>query len=66
MSWELTASEFQTPELQIHLSMRIVGLQEDMVELVDIWLSTRYYYVTIEQVNSNIRMSKDGTIRGLI
>ena len=46
--------------------MRIVGLPEDVVELVDIWLSTRYYYVTIEQVNSNIRMSKDGTIRGLI
>ena len=46
--------------------LKIVGLPEDIIELIKVWLSTRYYYVNINGNNSNIHILKTGIIPGSI
>ena len=44
---------------------RIVGLPTDVINLNQIWLTDRTYYVTAKGVNSYIRLSDIGTIQHL-
>ena len=46
--------------------LRIVGLPDDIVNLIQIWLNNRTYYVTAKGFNSYIRLSDLGTIQGSI
>ena len=46
--------------------MRIVGLPNDIIKLVEIWLLSRKYYVTVHGKNSFIKMSELGTVQGSI
>ena len=42
----------------------ITGLPPDVINLIQIWLTDRTYYVTAKGFNSYIRMSDIGTIQG--
>ena len=44
--------------------LRIIGLPNDVVQLIKSWLSLRYYYVTVDGNNSYIYMSDIGIIQG--
>lgn len=46
--------------------LQIVGLPDDLIELIKKWLSTRYFYVSIDSKNSYIHTSNAGTIQGSI
>ena len=46
--------------------MKIMGLPNDIMELVEKWLTTRYYYVSIKGNNSYVHLSRVGTIQGSI
>ena len=46
--------------------LRIIGLPPDVVELIDIWLVGRYFYVSIDGNNSYVRSSQAGTVQGSI
>ena len=46
--------------------MIIIGLPEDFIGLVEVWLSSRYYYVSANGKNSYIKMSDIGTVQGSI
>ena len=46
--------------------MKILGLPDDLIDLVRIWLSTRYFYVSIKGKNSYVYLSRVGTIQGSI
>ena len=46
--------------------LRIVGLPEDIVGLIQTWLTNRTYYVSTKGTNSYIRLSDIGTIQGSI
>ena len=34
--------------------LRIVGLPEDVISLVELWLSDHSYYVTVNSINSSV------------
>ena len=46
--------------------MRISGLPDDMIKLVEIWLTDRKYYVSVNGKHSFIRLSDLGTVQGSI
>ena len=46
--------------------MKIMGLPNDIMELVKKWLTLRYYYVSIKGNNSYVHLSRVGTIQGSI
>ena len=46
--------------------LSIVGLPTDLIELVSKWLTTRYLYVTIDDVNSFVHTSDVGMVQGSI
>ena len=46
--------------------LRIVGLPDDIINLIQTWLSNRTYYVTAKGFDSFIRLSDIGTIQGSI
>ena len=46
--------------------MRISGLPDDVVRLVEIWLTDRKYYVSVNGKHSFIRLSELGTVQGSI
>ena len=46
--------------------LKIVGLPDDLIELVNKWLTTRYFYVSIDGNSSYIHTSRVGTIQGSI
>ena len=46
--------------------LRIIGLPNDLINLIQIWLSDRTYYVTAKGTNSFIRLTNIGTIQGSI
>ena len=46
--------------------MKVIGLPNDLIELVNKWLSTRYFYVSIDGTNSYVHISNAGTIQGSI
>ena len=46
--------------------MKIIGIPVDIIELVDIWLKDRTYYINCKGRNSFIRLSNIGTIQGSI
>ena len=46
--------------------MQIIGIPRDIIELVEIWLRDRTYYITCRGKNSCIKMSNVGTIQGSI
>ena len=46
--------------------MRISGLPDDVIKLVEIWLTDRKYYVSVNGKHSFIRLSDLGTVQGSI
>ena len=46
--------------------LKIIGLPDDLVNLIEAWLSNRTYYVTAKGTNSYIKLSEIGTIQGSI
>ena len=46
--------------------LQIIGLPDDMINLISNWLTERYFYVSIEGENSFIHMSNVGTVQGSI
>ena len=46
--------------------LNILGLPNDVIDLIRIWLKERYFYVNIENRNSYVHTSKVGTIQGSI
>jgi hypothetical protein len=45
--------------------MKILGLPEDVIELVSIWLKKRFYFVSIDGINSTLYEILLGTVQGL-
>ena len=48
------------------IRLRRIGLPADVVNLVEIWLSNRFFYVNAKGNNSYIRLSDIGTVQGSI
>ena len=46
--------------------MRIIGLLPDLVQLISIWLTNRYFYVSIDGGSSIIHKYNVGTVQGSI
>ena len=46
--------------------LRIIGMPNDVIELITIWLEQRYYYVSLDTGNSYVRSSTVGTVQGSI
>ena len=46
--------------------MKIIGIPDDIIELVQSWLSERYFYVSIDGNNSFVHLSGVGTVQGSI
>ena len=46
--------------------LRIIGLPGDVVDLIEVWLRERFYYVDISGDRSNLFKSSTGTIQGSI
>ena len=46
--------------------MKIIGLPDDITQLVENWLSERYFYVSINGNNSFVHCSDVGTVQGSI
>ena len=46
--------------------LRIIGIPDDLVELISHWLTNRFFYVSIEGGNSYVRCSGVGTVQGSI
>ena len=46
--------------------MKIVGIPDDIIELVKNWLTERYFYVSIDGNNSYVHLSGVGTVQGSI
>ena len=44
--------------------LKIIGLPNDVVELIEIWLKNRMFYVSVEGQCSYIKLSETGTIQG--
>ena len=61
------SSAFDIVNIELLLKrLKITGLPEDVINLIEIWLTDRCYYVTAKGVNSYIRVSNIGTIQGSI
>ena len=43
-----------------------IGLPEDLIQLVHIWLTERYYYISLESGNSYVHTCTVGTVQGSI
>ena len=46
--------------------LRIVGIPDDIISLVSEWLTTRYFYVSLDGENSYVHQSVVGTVQGSI
>ena len=46
--------------------LHIIGLPGDVVQLISNWLTTRYFYVSVEGGNSYTHISNVGTVQGSI
>ena len=46
--------------------LRIIGLPPDLIELIEMWLKNRTFFVTVHGRNSYIKISEVGTIQGSI
>ena len=46
--------------------LEIIGLPIDIIDLLKLWLTERYYYVSLDSGNSFVRSSNVGTIQGSI
>ena len=61
------SSAFDVVNVKLLLKrMRIAGLPNDVVKLVEIWLMDRKYYVSARGIHSFIRISDLGTVQGSI
>ena len=61
------SSAFDVVNINLLLKrMRIAGLPDDVIRLVEIWLSGRKYYVTVNGTHSFIRLSDLGMVQGSI
>ena len=45
---------------------RILGLPNDVITLIEIWLNERYFYVGIGNVNSTVKLTWYGIIQGCL
>ena len=46
--------------------LKIIGIPEDVVDLIKIWLNERSYYIKVRGKNSYIRLARAGTVQGSI
>jgi hypothetical protein len=46
--------------------LRIIGLPDDVVDLIKVWLMNRFYYVSIDGKNSVLFDLLLGTVQGSI
>ena len=46
--------------------LKIIGLPDDLIDLVSKWLTTRYLYVALDDENSYVHESRVGTVQGSI
>ena len=61
------SSAFDVVNVKLLLKrMRIIGLPEDIIELVAVWLKNRVYYVSIDEINSTLFDILLGTVQGSI
>ena len=61
------SSAFDIVDVQLLLKrLRITGLPVDVVNLIEIWLKKRYFYVSVNGMNSTIVTSWHGIIQGSI
>ena len=44
--------------------LKIIGLPEDIINLITIWLTNRLFYVDVEGDRSFIKLTDTGTIQG--
>ena len=48
------------------IRLRVIGLPEDIVRLIETWLKNRHYYVQVSDLTSNFTEINSGTIQGSI
>ena len=61
------SSAFDVVDVNLLLKrMKIMGLPEDLIELVSLWLRNRFYYVSINGINSTLFDILLGTVQGSI
>ena len=46
--------------------LNIIGLPSDVIDLVSVWLTNRYFYVSLDGSNSNVHECNVGTVQGSI
>jgi hypothetical protein len=46
--------------------LRIIGLPNDLIELISVWLKDRSYYVSLDGINSVLRYIHLGTVQGSV
>ena len=46
--------------------LRVLGLPEDVISLIEVWLKNRYLYVELNDLTSTFYEIKSGTIQGSI
>ena len=65
-SLDLSAA-FDVVNIELLLKrMRIIGLPPDLIELVSVWLTNRYFYVSIDGCSSIVHDCNVGTVQGSI
>jgi hypothetical protein len=65
-SLDLSAA-FDIVNVQLLLKrLKILGMPTDLINLIEVWLTERKFYVEVDGVCSRIYESNDGTIQGLV
>ena len=61
------SSAFDVVNVELLLKrLRIIGIPNDLVDLISEWLKVRYFYVSIDGSNSYIHLCDVGTVQGSI
>ena len=65
-SLDLSAA-FDVVNIELLLKrLKVLGLPEDIICLIEIWLKERLFYVNVSDLNSNFFQINSGTIQGSI
>jgi hypothetical protein len=65
-SLDLSAA-FDVVNIELLLKrLKIIGLPDDLLTLINNWLTERYFYVSVEGLNSFVHTSNVGTVQGSI
>jgi hypothetical protein len=61
------SSAFDVVNVELLLKrLKIVGIPDDIVELISVWLKNRCFYVTVGENSSLVHLSNWGTVQGSI